>query len=139
MGTDVSKLTVLFEDPFWIGLFERVDGGRYTVCKITFGAEPRDYEVFDFLLRHWKQLRFSPSIPAAAAAERHVNPKRMSRLIRREMTSPGPGTKAQQALKLQQEQSQAVRHAASREKREAEKQRQFALRQEKRKEKHRGH
>lgn len=139
MGTDVSKLTVLFEDPFWIGLFERVEGGRYTVCKITFGAEPRDYEVFDFLLRHWKQLRFSPSIPAAAAAEHRVNPKRMSRLIRREMASPGPGAKAQQALKRQQEQSQAARKAVSREKREAEKQRQFALRQEKRKEKHRGH
>ena len=139
MGTDVSKLTVLFEDPFWIGLFERVDGGRYTVCKITFGAEPRDYEVFDFLLRHWNQLRFSPSIPAAAAAERHVNPKRMSRLIRREMTSPGPGTKAQQALAAQREaMKQESAHVRSQH-RADEAEARFEQRKQKRKQKHRGH
>lgn len=48
MDTGVSKLTVLFEDPFWIGLYEREYNGRYEVCKITFGAEPKDYEVYDF-------------------------------------------------------------------------------------------
>ncbi len=35
-----SSLTILFENPFWIGLFERIDGNKYEVCKITFGAEP---------------------------------------------------------------------------------------------------
>ena len=35
----------LFEAPFWIGLYERTDNGRYEVCKITFGSEPKDYEV----------------------------------------------------------------------------------------------
>lgn len=36
-----STLTLLFEDPFWIGLYGRTDGGAYEVCKITFGAEPK--------------------------------------------------------------------------------------------------
>ncbi|MDE7157454.1 MAG: YjdF family protein [Lachnospiraceae bacterium] len=44
-----SSLTILFENPFWIGLYERIDGDRYEVCKSTFGAEPKDYEVYDFL------------------------------------------------------------------------------------------
>ncbi|HRK76285.1 MAG TPA: DUF2992 family protein, partial [Streptococcus parasuis] len=35
-----SSLTILFEAPFWIGLYERTDGGKYEVCKITFGSEP---------------------------------------------------------------------------------------------------
>lgn len=39
-----STLTILFEPPFWVGLYERVDGGKYEVCKITFGAEPKDYK-----------------------------------------------------------------------------------------------
>lgn len=45
-----STLTVFFENPFWVGVYERVDGDRYEVCKITFGAEPKDYEVWDYLL-----------------------------------------------------------------------------------------
>lgn len=48
------------------------------------------------------------------------------------------GTKAQQALKLQHEQNKMERKVKSKEQREAEKERQYALRQEKRKAKHRG-
>lgn len=48
-----SSLTILFENPFWIGLYERIDGDKYEVCKITFGAEPKDYEIYDFLLKNW--------------------------------------------------------------------------------------
>ena len=46
-----SSLTILFEAPFWIGLYERMDNGKYEVCKITFGSEPKDYEVYEFLLK----------------------------------------------------------------------------------------
>lgn len=52
MGTSASRLTVSFEEPFWIGLCQRVDGGRYEVCKITFGTEPRDCGAYDFLLQN---------------------------------------------------------------------------------------
>ena len=50
METAFSQLTVCFEAPFWVCLYERIEQGRYTVCKITFGAEPREQEVLDFLL-----------------------------------------------------------------------------------------
>ena len=33
-----TSLTVFFEDPFWVGVFERVDDGKLSVCKVTFGA-----------------------------------------------------------------------------------------------------
>ena len=56
-----STLTVFFENPFWVGVYERIDGDRYEVCKITFGAEPKDYEVWDFLLKNWSKLKFSPT------------------------------------------------------------------------------
>jgi hypothetical protein len=36
MGIAASKLSILFEYPFWIGLYEREDNGRYEDCKITF-------------------------------------------------------------------------------------------------------
>ena len=133
-----SRLTILFEAPFWIGLYERIEHGRYEVCKITFGAEPQDYEVYEFLLRNWHKLKFSPPIQAEAAMERKTNPKRVQRKIQSQLQDKGIGTKARQALKLQHEQSKLERRTRSREQKEAEKDRQFAIRQEKKKAKHRG-
>ncbi len=37
MDTIQAKLTVFFEDPFWIGLFERIEGEYFSICKVTFG------------------------------------------------------------------------------------------------------
>lgn len=139
MQKTVSKLTVFFEDPFWIGIYERECDGKYEVCKITFGAEPKDYEVYNFLLKNYGKLRFSPALDTSITDDKRINPKRMQREINKQLQNTGVGTKAQQALKLQHEQGKLERKVYSREQRNAEKQRQFALRQEKRKEKHRGH
>lgn len=133
-----SILTIMFDAPFWIGLYERIDGGKYEVCKITFGAEPKDYEVYDFLLHNWKYLKFSPPVKADKIEEKHINPKRIQREISSQLQDRGIGTKAQQALKLQHEQSKIERKVRSKEQKEAEADRQFALRQEKKKAKHRG-
>lgn len=133
-----SSLTILFEAPFWIGLYERSDNGKYEVCKITFGAEPKDYEVYEFLLKNWNKLKFSPPIKAETILEKKLNPKRMQREINSQLQDRGIGTKAQQALKLQHEQCKQERKTKSREQREAEKDRQYALRQKKKKAKHRG-
>lgn len=133
-----SSLTILFENPFWIGLYERIDDDKFEVCKITFGTEPKDYEVYDFLLKNWHKLKFSPPIKADTVEKHKINPKRMQREINSQLENKGLGTKAQQALKLQHEQTKIERKAKSREQKEAEKERQFVLRQEKKKAKHRG-
>ena len=66
------------------------------------------------------------------------NTKKVRRKVRRQMQKKGTGTKSQQALQLQQEQFKTERKTANREWREAENQRRFELKQQKRKEKHRG-
>lgn len=139
MEKTISRLTVFFEEPFWVSAYEREYAGKYEVCKIIFGAEPKDYEVYDFILQNFGRLRFSPSMEVSAFIEKHVNPKRMRRNINRQLRNSGIGTKAQQALKLQQEQGKLGRKLHFRSQRETEKDRQFQLQQEKRKEKHRGH
>lgn len=139
MSTDSQSVrTILFEAPFWIGLYERMEHRRYEVCKITFGSEPKDYEVQEFLLKNWYRLKFSPPIQAASIIERKINPKRMQREFHSQLQDKGIGTKAQQALKLQYEQCKLEKKAKNREKKEADKDRQFALRREKTKAKHRG-
>ena len=132
-----GKLTVFFEDPFWVGVFERVSHGRLSVCKITFGAEPKDYEIYGFVLKNYDRLQYSPAV-AADVKEAGRNPKRVQREARRQVQNTGIGTKSQQALKLQQEQLKTERKTVSREQREAERERQFELKQQKRKEKRRG-
>ena len=112
---DGSSLTVLFEDPFWVGIYQRTGGGTCQVCRIVFGGEPKDYEVYEFLLKNWQKLQFSPPVPVERAAERRINPKRMQRKARKQMQSTGIGTRSQQALKLQQEQFKQERKARTRE------------------------
>ena len=46
-----GRLTVFFENPFWAVVFECMLDGKLSVCKVTFGAEPKDYEVYDFALK----------------------------------------------------------------------------------------
>ena len=132
-----GKLTVFFEEPFWVGVFERVSEGRLSVCKVTFGAEPKDYEIYDFVLKNYYRLRFSPAV-ATDVKEAGRNPKRVQREVRKQVQNTGIGTKSQQVLKLQKEQLKTERKTVSREQREAEKERRFELRKIKRKEKHRG-
>ena len=118
------KLTVFFEEPFWIGVFERISEGKLSACKMTFGAEPKDYEVYAFILKNYDQLRFSQAV-AADVKEAGRNPKRVQREVHKQVQNTGIGTKSQQALKLQQEQRKTERRTVSREQLETEKQRQF--------------
>lgn len=138
METAKAKLTVLFDPPFWVGVFERESGGRYEACRVVFGAEPRDFEVYAYILDHYDRLDFSPALQTETGVERELSPKRAQRLARRQTQLAGIGTKAQQALQLQREQNTTQRRTLSREAREAEEARRFRLRQEKRKKKHKG-
>ena len=133
-----SKLTIYFEEPFWAGVFERIDNGKLSVCKVTFGAEPTDAQIYAFVLRHFDHLRFSEPVKAE---QKHKadNPKRRQRSARKQLEKSGVGTKSQQALKKQYEANKIERKQRSREQKEAEKQRLFELKRQKRKEKHRGH
>ena len=46
------KLKVCFEEPFWVGIFERIREDCVSVSKVTFGAEPKEAEVLAFLVEN---------------------------------------------------------------------------------------
>ena len=137
MGKATGKLTAYFEEPFWVGVFERIEDGKLSVAKVTFGSEPKDCEVYEFILTHYYSLQFSPAV-TAAVKETKKNPKRMQRDVKKQLNEAGIGTKSQQDLKLQQEQNKQERKTKSREQKLAESERMFELKQQKKKEKHRG-
>ena len=132
-----SKLTIYFEEPFWVGVFEELDGDKLSVCRTVFGAEPTDAQVWEFVLANYRRLQFSAPVKAEQK-QNADNPKRRQRNARKQMEASGIGTKSQQALQKHEE-NKTERKRTTREQREAEKQRQFELKQQKRKEKHRGH
>ena len=133
-----GRLTVYFEDPFWVGVFERIENGRLSAAKVTFGAEPKDYEVQEFINRNYDRLQFSPAVKTVVKDSKK-NPKRAQREAKKQTLESGIGTKSQQALKLQQEQNKLIRKERSKKERDAEKDRLFEMKQRKKKEKHRGH
>ena len=107
------------------------------MCKITFGAEPKEQEIYAFLLRHYTELRFSRevNIDKRKAAD---NPKHRQRNARKQMEQTGIGTRSQRALQMQFEQNKQERKVKSREQKLADKRRIFEIKQQKKREKHRG-
>ena len=93
-----GKLTVFFEEPFWVGIFERIEDGKLSVAKVTFGAEPKDYDIQEFVLKHYYDLQFSPAVETIVKKDKK-NPKRVLRDVKKQLQNNGIGTKSQQALK----------------------------------------
>jgi uncharacterized protein YdaU (DUF1376 family) len=141
MRTSV-KLTVFFEGAFWVGVFERIHEEEYEISKVVFGSEPKDYEVYEFVLKSFYNLSFSHPMSMDEGdelKEKKINPKRLQREIKKETESKGVGTKAQLAMKFQYETSKTERKKVSKEQKEEDKKRQFELRQQKKLMKHKGH
>jgi len=133
-----GKLTVYFEDPFWVGVFEREDETGYCVSRVVFGSEPTDAELYEYVQREYSHLEFSQPVKDQIRIVQRKNFKRMQREARREVYEVGIGTKAQQAMKQQIESNKKEHQVKSREQQEQEKLLRFRLKQEKKKEKHRG-
>ena len=133
-----GRLTVFFEDSFWVGVFERIENGKLSAAKVTFGAEPKDCEILEYIQKYYYSLRFSPAV-AAAVKEARKNPKRVQRDVKKQLQNVGIGTKSMQALKLQQEQNKQERKVKARMRKLEAAERLFELKQQKKTEKHKGH
>ena len=72
-----SVLTVLFEEPFWVGIYERRSCGCLQVSKVVFGSEPKDFEIYERFLNDFNSLRFTECFEDFEKAKKVANPKRM--------------------------------------------------------------
>ncbi|BCZ47039.1 hypothetical protein psyc5s11_31060 [Clostridium gelidum] len=135
------NLTVLFNDPFWIGIFEVTQNDEYKVCKFTFGPEPKEEETYELILNKFYSLNFSNPISSDknTFTEKKQNPKRLQRKIQKETAAKGIWTKAQIAIKLQHEEGKLQRKKKSKEQKEQEEERRLYLKKKKKLEKHKGH
>lgn len=132
------KLTVYFEDPFWIGVFEEIFHHEMRVAKVTFGKEPPDGVILFYVLKRYQFLKFSPAVEVKVNSKK-VSFKRQSRLAQSESRQIGVGTKAMQAMALQHEKRKEQRITQKSKIRQEKQALKYALKQQKRKQKHRGH
>jgi hypothetical protein len=136
------KATIFFENRFWVGTFERTDKEGYAVARHIFGAEPSDPEIHEFVLNHYHTLKFGEAKEIHIQIQR-MNPKRVQREVRREMEkikeTTKPSTLAQDYMREEIEKKKKEKKLISSSEKQARKDLQFAIKQEKRKEKHKGH
>ena len=134
-----GSLTGLFENPFWIGVFEDEFGKNYEVARVVFGPEPTDVQLYEFILKNYLSLPFGKSTLDKPSTQKEISYKRMQRKIKKEQSKETIGTKAQNAIKLQYESHKTEKKKEAKLRKEQEEQLKFALRQQKKKEKHKGH
>ena len=134
--------TILLEGSLWVGIFERTDKKGYSIARKIFGGEPTDPEVYEFVLQNYHELKFGAPQEFKLVIKR-MNPKRLQREVRREMEkikeNSQPSTHAQNYMREELEKHKMERKTLSKQKKEERKEKQFSLKQDKRKQKHRGH
>ena len=70
------SLTIIFDQSFYVGIFERKTGDVYEVSKINLGtSEPRDSLIYELLIENWHHVRFNTvNIANNEQIQKKVNP-----------------------------------------------------------------
>jgi hypothetical protein len=133
-------LTVFFNGQFWVGLIEKQAEGKYFSCLHTFGAEPSDIQILDFVINDLFKIikKQSEFIESEISKTKKINPKRMKRKAAKEMLVNPLSTKSQETIQKQTEKNKKEKMKCDKETSEKMKEykRQKAI--EKRKMKHKG-
>ncbi|MDL2213699.1 YjdF family protein [Bacteroides sp. OttesenSCG-928-D19] len=135
--------TILFDAPFWIVLFERIENGMYSVAKEVLGtSEPTNADIILFFDRlDYNHLRYSIPVEDEKAIKPKVNFKKAQKEARKAIQQDDfryAYSKAHVELKKLQEEKKAEKKIVSRLQKEEEKERKFELKQQKKKQKLRG-
>ena len=112
------------------------------MARHIFGMEPTDSEVYEFVLTHYQELKFG-ELKEFTLEIKRMNPKRMQRKVRREMErikeTTKPSTFAQDYMREELEKKKLHKKQQRSKEKQSRKEKQFVIRQNKKKEKQKGH
>jgi hypothetical protein len=96
------KLTVYFDEPWWVGVFEQEEDNTIRLLRYIFGSEPSTTEVYELVLHKMTILFEQPIINVATnkTTPNHISPKRVKREVAQQMRTHGLSTKSQEAMRL---------------------------------------
>lgn len=129
-------LTVYFDDPFYVGVFERTAGEQYQVSKVTFGAEPTLPEIQSYIMKYFDTLIFTEA-ETVTPGSRIKNPKRRKREAHKQTRLKS--TRSQLAISRERERQKKVNKRERRALVEFQQRMRYEKKKQKKKEKHRGH
>ncbi|MFB6468088.1 YjdF family protein [Cytobacillus sp. Hz8] len=101
------KLTIYYDGQFFVGVIEVVSGNTLKAYRYVFGAEPNDQEVLVFVhrdLQRFMEMHDQEGIAIPGEPLKKVNPKRLQRIVSKEMKRQKISTKAQKAISKEYEQ-----------------------------------
>ena len=134
------SLVVFFEDPFWVGLFSRSEGDQTQYCRIVFGGEPSEIEIYHYFLKNFRDLRFSAALPSIMEKTPAKNPKRRQREASRQMQLSAGEKRSYSIIKQALGQEQKEKSMAEQKQRDSQHEKYVReIKDLKRKEKHKGH
>jgi len=144
MTISESTTTILFDEPFWIALFERIENGKYSVAKVIIGtSEPEGVEIAYFFENlNYDKLEFTKPINEDKIKKQKISFKKQKKIVKKATTKSQVKyvfSKAQTLLKEQFELNKKERKQETKAEIEEDVRRKFELKQLKRKEKQRGH
>ncbi|MFT8872102.1 MAG: YjdF family protein [Sporolactobacillus sp.] len=133
------KLTVYYDGQYWIGFVESGDGEAVSIYRHVFGSEPGNAQVLAFVQKNLPRVLVAGVSAPLPAHRRHVNPKRLQRLIADERRQAGPGIKALEAYQTQLAERKKARRRVARDARQQAEQERYLQRRKRAQAKHRGH
>jgi hypothetical protein len=138
-----EEITIIFEEPFWIALIERYNEKNYSVAKLVIDtSEPQGVHLLDFFSNlDDERLQFTSAVPIEKRNIKTLSFKKQMHKNKHTQasTSKHVYTKAHSMLKEQQSQHKTERKKESQFEKEKFNQVKYELKQQKKKNKHRGH
>lgn len=136
------KVTVLIENSLWTAIFERNDPEGYAVARKIFGTEPSDPELYEFVLNNFHELKFTSPQEFKLIIKRK-NYKRMQREVKKELSKSKNDapivSHAQETLRIELEKNKKIKQTISKAEKELKLKQKFLEKQNKKKEKQKGH
>lgn len=132
------SLTVYFDAPFWVGVFENVEDEKLQVYRVVFHSEPKNEEILQLIDINYHQFHFSEK-HQVVMKERPVNPKRLQRDVKKQMQKHGISTKSQEVLKHHYEMLKQNSKKEKQDHIQQKREERFQQKQHQKKEKHRRH
>ena len=134
------ELSIFYNGQFFVALVEYKMVNNSKFIQYTFGNEPDDLEVLDFIHHQlMKSIDDVQTIVCTNNISRKVNTKRLQRQIAKEQKKPKYSTQAQIAIKKELELKKKQKRKRYKEKRDAFQKRKREIKKVKAKEKHKGH
>ena len=134
------KLTIFFDGQFWVGLIERQSESKHYSSLFTFGEDPGDSQIFEFVNDDLLNIinKQSEFVETNDLRIKEINPKSQKRIASKEMAANPLSTKSQEAIQKQLEKDKKERKLISRDQKEEKLQYKREKSIEKKKQKHRG-